>query len=176
MIQNSTPPLNELPDYKLLQYFKGTGNGYIGYAFQNVNTNEIIVVHAGSAPLPPTNLNTDTLVDMYEDRIRTNIGGLGAGTLPSQFYSADYFLDHVMAHNQGVEISQVGQSLGAGLTQGLGMLEKYKDIPAYAYNPPGMLRFESELGNNGFKLSDDYSNITNLISQNEPLSKLMTIF
>ena len=70
--------------------------------------------------------------------------------------------------NSGCDfVSSIGQSLGGSLNQGLGMLDKYKDIEFINYNPFGMKHLSNKLVEKGYQLSNNYSNITNLIAQNE---------
>ena len=70
--------------YNLIDYYINTDNGYAGYAFQEDGTNNIVVVHAGSANVDWSSFQTPGQVyDFYNDWIKTNIGGLGTGTIPS---------------------------------------------------------------------------------------------
>ena len=161
--------------YTLVDYYINPDNGYAGYAFQEDGTNNIVVVHAGSANVDWSSFETPSQVyDFYNDWIKTNIGGLGTGTIPSQFESADFFMTKMNNYckSNNLELSSIGQSLGGSLNQGLGMLDKYKDIEFTNYNPFGMKHLSNKLVEKGYQLSNNYSNITNLIAQNEPLSKL----
>ena len=161
--------------YELIDYYINSDNGYAGYAFQEEGTDNIIVVHAGSANVDWSSFETPSQVyDFYNDWIKTNIGGLGTGTIPSQFESADFFMTKMNNYckSNNLELSSIGQSLGGSLNQGLGMLDKYKDIEFINYNPFGMKHLSNKLVEKGYQLSNNYSNITNLIAQNEPLSKL----
>ena len=82
-------------EYKctLVDYYINSDNGYAGYAFQEEGTDNIIVVHAGSANVDWSSFETPSQVyDFYNDWIKTNIGGLGTVTIPSQFESADFFM------------------------------------------------------------------------------------
>ena len=160
--------------YYLVDYYINSDNGYAGYAFQEDGTDNIIVVHAGSANVDWSSFETPSQVyDFYNDWIKTNIGGLGTGTIPSQFESADFFMTKMNNYckSNNLELSSIGQSLGGSLNQGLGMLDKYKDIEFINYNPFGMKHLSNKLVEKGYQLSNDYSNITNLIAQNELLSK-----
>ena len=127
--------------YELIDYYINSDNGYAGYAFQEEGTDNIIVVHAGSANVDWSSFETPSQVyDFYNDWIKTNIGGLGTGTIPSQFESADFFMTKMNNYckSNNLELSSIGQSLGGSLNQGLGMLDKYKDIEFINYNPFGM--------------------------------------
>lgn len=159
-------------NYILIDSYSNEDNGYSGYAYKNILTNEIIVINEGSYD-PRKIENIDDLIDIYNDWIKTNFFNIGVqGKTPSQLLSADYFLSRVIDNNKdNFKIIGVGQSLGGGLSQALGMLEKYKDIEFYCYNPPGMEHIKNDLSTK-FELSDDTSNINNIISQNEPLSKI----
>ena len=117
--------------YELIDYYINSDNGYAGYAFQEDSTNNIVVVHAGSANVDWSSFQTPGQVyDFYNDWIKTNIGGLGTVTIPSQFESADFFMTKMNNYckSNNLELSSIGQSLGGSLNQGLGMLDKYKDI------------------------------------------------
>lgn len=159
-------------NYVLIDSYSNEDNGYSGYAYKNILTNEIIVINEGSHN-PIEIENVDDLIDIYNDWVKTNFINIGVqGTVPSQLLSADYFLSKIVENNKdNCKIIGVGQSLGAGLSQALGMLEKYKNIEFYCYNPPGMEHLTKDLSKN-FELSNDTSNINNIISQNEPLSKI----
>src|SRR5699024_7787328 len=104
-------------------------------------TDNIVVVHAGSANVDWSSFKTPSQAyDFYNDWIKTNIGGLGTGTIPSQFESADFFMSKMNNYCEGnnLKLNSVGQSLGGSLNQGHGMLDKYKNINFTNYNPSGM--------------------------------------
>ena len=158
-----------LVNYELIDSYTNVENGYSGYAYKNTITGELIVVNEGSHAPGQINSLLD-LVDFYNDWVTENLFGIGFDNIPSQLESADEFLSKIMSDYKDMEIKVVGQSLGGGLTQALGMMDKYKDLEMYCYNPPGMEHLANDMVENGYILSNDNTNINNIISCNEPLS------
>ena len=74
--------------YTLIKSYSNSDNGYQGYAYR-ANDGKIYVVASGSYDVP--NFENIFTSDAYKDWFKTD-GELVNGILPSQFYSAKYFL------------------------------------------------------------------------------------
>lgn len=128
-------------NYTLIDFYCNADNGYQGYAYKNNVTNEIVVVHAGSNDI--SNKANWLTTETGNDWLGTN-GRILINKVPSQFLSADFFLESVKSKNANSTIVQTGQSLGGSLSQMLGMLDKNKDILSYCYNPLGTAKLREK--------------------------------
>lgn len=143
--------------------------GYQGYAYRNIETNEIIVVHEGS--VNPLNNFFDNLSEINKDWIGAD-GATLQNKLLSQFNEAESFLNSIKTEHPDAKIVQVGQSLGGTISELLGALDENKNIETYTYNSLGAGKVVTELASQGKDLSADNSNIYNFAYNNEFVSKI----
>lgn len=157
--------------YTLIKSYSNSDNGYQGYAYR-ANDGKIYVVASGSYDI--SNFENVFTSDTYKDWVKTD-GELVNGILPSQFYSAKYFLDYVKENfndNTNNNLEVLGQSLSASLGNLLGMLKGNEDLLCTGFNTLGVGDYESILNNNGFNTSGEYLNINNYVYGNEIISEL----
>ena len=155
--------------YELVQKSSPNDSGYAGYAYRNKSTGDIIVVHEGSEDISNIQNILKNQDEVIKDWIKSD-GAFVKNEIPPQFDDAKDFLNEVKSNNSNSNIIQIGQSLGGGLSQLLGMLDNNKNITTYTYNAPGCYRYKDILRQNGYNISANFNNITNYRSKNEPVS------
>lgn len=155
----------------MIDKYSNPDNGYQGYAYK-ANDGKIYIINSGSYDI--TNFENLFTGEGYKDWFKSN-GELINGILPSQFYSANYFLQQVRNNynnNSNNNIEVIGQSLGGSLTNLLGMLDENKNLVCTGFNTLGVASFGTLLEQNGFDISDTYLNISNYVYNNERGSQL----
>ena len=160
--------------FTLIDLYSNPDNGYQGYAYRSDNDGKIYIVNSGSYDI--SDLSNIFTNEAYQDWIKTD-GELINGVLPSQFYSANYFLQRVRntynnKSNDNMEL--IGQSLGGSISNLLGMLEENKDLSCTGFNTLGVAAFDSILEQKEFDTSGTYLNINNYFYKNEAVSKIKT--
>lgn len=168
-IANGDPVEINGETYSCISFVNNPDNGYQGYAYQNISTGDIIVVHTGSNDL--SHFSNWFTTETFNDWIKTD-GQLMTDQIPSQFYSAVQFLSNIKSAYSGKNISQTGQSLGGSISQLCGVLVEFNDINTVAFNPLGTINLLDNLKLKGYNISDDFSNINNYTSYKEPVSSI----
>ena len=145
--------------FTLIDLYSNPDNGYQGYAYRSDNDGKIYIVNSGSYDI--SDLSNIFTNEAYQDWIKTD-GELINGVLPSQFYSANYFLQRVRntynnKSNDNMEL--IGQSLGGSISNLLGMLEENKDLSCTGFNTLGVAAFDSILEQKEFDTSGTYLNM-----------------
>lgn len=161
-------------DFILIASYSNSINGYQGYAYQDKKDNKIYVVHAGSNDI--SDLKKIFTEESLKDWGITDVQ-LVMNNIPSQFYSAKYFLDsvrHTYNNDTNANMEQLGQSLGGTLANMLGMLRENENMKIECFNTLGAAKMEKVLKKLGYELSEDYSNINNYFYANEKISTLKT--
>ena len=143
-----------------------SSSGYQGYAYKNLVTGEIVVVHAGSQD--PTFANH--IGEVYKDWVITDIMGTANKKITEQFYDSNLFLNKIRNEYKDSKIVQAGMSLGGTLCEMNAALAGNENIETYTYNSFGAGHMGYSLTDAGYSLSGDYSNIYNFTYNNEKVS------
>ena len=147
-------------------------SGYQGYLYKKNDADLYIVVHEGSEDL--ANI-FKKYSDFKKDWFKTD-GQIINDKIPDQFYDAKKFLETVKSHYGDEKIIQIGQSLGGNLAQTLGALEENKTIETITFNALGAKQIEEYLKVEGFQLSNNNSNIHNIVYKTEIVNRIKKHF
>lgn len=98
-------------DWKIIEYKNNNeSNGFVGVAFQNVNTDEIVVGFRGTEPFVNKGMYQDLIEDFQLSLFNSPLGK------PEQFEVAYQFAQNIIDNHDG-NITFTGHSLGGGLCQ-----------------------------------------------------------
>lgn len=147
--------------------------GYQGYAYEDITTGDIIVVHEGSEALGTSSSTSE----IYKDWFVTN-KDIATNKIPKQFELSNNFLNEIKqyAKEKGANVVQIGMSLAGGLAEMNAALAGNENIETYTFNSCGTRHLATALQDAGYTLSNDYSNIHNFRYRNELLSVIFPHF
>ncbi len=147
--------------YNATMFDKGSTNtitGFSGYALQDNNTGEIVIVFVGTqAEKDIGDIGADAAIGL------NNLTGNYVST--AQVDEADAYYQMVKAEAHGAKISLTGHSLGGGLADSVAMRNPSDNLDVLSLNPAPLLSVDVVKYGYGF----DKKNIRNVINENDPL-------